>query len=156
MGKWRRLALITAGLVVLDQFSKLLVVRYLAPVGSMDVIPGLFSLTFVLNTGVAFGLMAGAKSALQSLLLISLSLAALAVVLALYHQAGEDERLLAAGLGLIAAGAVANMADRLRLGGVIDFLHFYLGPYHWPVFNLADSFITLGTALVVLTFVFRR
>jgi signal peptidase II len=73
-----------------------------------------------------------------------------------FFRLKEGDIRLQLGLSLILGGALGNLIDRLRFGEVIDFLDFYLGPYHWPAFNLADSAITAGTFLVALSLIFQR
>ncbi|MEW5724685.1 MAG: signal peptidase II [Thermodesulfobacteriota bacterium] len=150
MGKWTLAALTAAGTVVLDHASKAAVWYYLAPHGQVKVIPGFFDLTFVLNTGVAFGLLSGRSPGFRILGLVTFALCALAVIVYFLHTAKKDERFFVLALALIAGGAVGNAIDRLRLGAVIDFLDFHAGAYHWPAFNVADAGITVGTALIIL------
>ncbi|MBW2062078.1 MAG: signal peptidase II [Deltaproteobacteria bacterium] len=153
MGKWPRLALVSGGLILADQLTKLVATKWLEQAGdSIKIIPGLFDLTYVLNTGVAFGLMSGNMSAFQTLLLIGLTLLVLALILILIHKTSPEKKLLLGGLSLVSGGALANLADRVRLGAVVDFLDFHLGSAYWPVFNLADTGITIGTILILVAF----
>lgn len=150
MGKWTRLGLVAPGLILADQVTKLAILKWLAPVGNVKVIPGLFDLTFTLNSGVAFGILAGAPNSYRVLFLAGIQLLALAVIMVLIYQIEDKHRVLLWGLSLVSGGAAANVIDRIRLGGVVDFLDFYVGAYHWPFFNLADSGITVGTGLIML------
>lgn len=152
MSKWPHVALTAGGLILADQLTKLAVWRYLAPVRQIEVIPDFFDLTFVLNTGVAFGFMAGASGFLRTALLAGTALLALGVIIAFIVKTRAEERLFLTGLSLITGGAVGNLIDRIRLGAVIDFLDFFIGSYHWPAFNLADSGITAGVGLILLHF----
>ena len=142
--------------VVLDQATKLLVQRAFRLGESLPVLPGLFNLTYVLNPGAAFGLLAGAAAAFRGPFFIAISV--LAIVLICYYHAryARDRPLPATGLALILGGAVGNLIDRLRVGMVIDFLDFYLGAYHWPAFNLADSGITVGVGLLFVEMLRER
>lgn len=152
MDKWPHVALAAGGLILADQLTKLAVWRYLAPVRRIEIIPDFFDLTFVLNTGVAFGFMAGTSSALRTALLAGTALLALGVIIFFIVKTRAEERLFLWGLALITGGAVGNLIDRFRLGAVIDFLDFFIGPYHWPAFNLADSGVTAGVGLILLHF----
>ena len=120
------LLLLGALVVVLDQVSKSIVLSHLSRVYSLKVIDGFFSLTLVLNTGVAFGLFSQSPAAWKDL-----------------------NRLASIAFSLIIGGAVGNMIDRFRFSKVVDFLDFYWKSYHWPAFNLADAAITLGVFLLL-------
>ncbi len=151
MNKWLHIGLVAGGLVLTDQIIKLGVNEWVAPLGRVRVIPGFFNLTYVQNTGVAFGMFAGSHSTARLLLLAALAISALAVILFFIHKAGENEPLFIWGLSFICGGAVANQIDRIyKSGAVVDFLDFYLGSVHWPVFNLADIGITVGTGMIIL------
>jgi signal peptidase II len=88
--------------------------------------------------------------------LVAASLGAVVLLLVWFLKLKDGDSRLTLGLSLILGGAVGNLIDRLRFREVIDFLDFYLGQYHWPVFNLADSAITVGTFLVALSLIFKR
>lgn len=150
MGKWPLVASAAGGLFLADQLSKLAVWHWLAPVRQVRIIPGCFDLSFVMNTGVAFGLMAGGRGLVRVAVLTGASLLALGIIAVFIVKARPEERLLLWGLALVSGGAVGNVVDRLRLGAVTDFLDFYLSGYHWPAFNLADAGITIGTVLILI------
>lgn len=152
MSKWPQVALTAGGLILVDQLTKLAIRRYLAPVRQVEVIPDFFDLTFVLNTGVAFGFMAGTSSFMRTAMLAGTALLALGVIIAFIVMTRAEERLFLTGLSLITGGAVGNLIDRIRLGAVIDFLDFFIGSYHWPAFNLADAGITAGVGLILFHF----
>lgn len=150
MGKWS-LAALTAGLVILaDQASKIAVVKALADVYRIKVIPGFFDLVYTLNTGVAFGMLAGEHSGLRIALLSATALAALGAIIYFLVTAGPDEKMFIFGLSLVGGGAIGNAVDRLRIGAVIDFLDVYVGDFHWPAFNVADAAITIGVGLIMI------
>jgi len=151
MNKWAHIGVVAGGLILADQIIKLGVTQWLAPVGRISVIPGFFNLTYVQNTGVAFGMFAGSHSTLRLMILAALALAALAIIVFFIHNSGDNEPLFLWGLSFICGGALGNQVDRIHnSGAVVDFLDFYLGSFHWPVFNLADIGITMGTALIIL------
>lgn len=139
--------LIALAVFILDQISKGLV-QGLPRRESVDVIPNLFRIVHVENSGAAFGLFQNADSPLKNALLIAFSLAALIVVFALLWKNAQS-RLSGLALALIFGGACGNLFDRLLRGSVVDFLLFYIGPHEWPTFNLADSAIVIGAGLLV-------
>jgi signal peptidase II len=141
---------ISALIAVLDQSTKVVVRSRFELHQSLDVIPGLFSLTRVHNYGAAFGLMNSAEFPFKTALL---SLVAAAALLALLLYAGTlptEQRLARAGLGLIAGGAVGNLIDRVSAGYVVDFVDLYWGAWHFWAFNVADAAITIGVALMIV------
>jgi signal peptidase II len=137
--------------LVLDQASKLWIESSLSFADRIPVIPGFFSITHVRNPGAAFGLFVDAPVALRLTLFIGITLVAIAMILTFYRRLAPGDRFSALSLGLILGGAVGNLIDRITRGEVVDFLHFRLwGGYQWPDFNLADSFIVVGVALLVI------
>ncbi|MGA6925238.1 MAG: signal peptidase II [Desulfosarcina sp.] len=139
-----------AGVVVLlDQISKLLVLREIGLYHSITVIPGFFNLTHVRNPGGAFSFMATGSPGLRNLLFVGVSTLAMALIVYFYRSTPKSHPALAAALAMIFGGAVGNLIDRLRFGEVVDFLDVYLGPYHWPTFNVADSAITVGITIFI-------
>jgi len=138
---------VTIGLVVvaLDQLSKWQVVRSLS--AEVVEVTGFFNLVLVCNTGISFGLLPG-DSAVKAWLLSAFALAV--VVGLLIWVRSKDSQLLMAGCGLVVGGALGNVADRVRIGCVIDFIDVHAAGWHWPVFNLADSAITVGVALLLV------
>lgn len=131
-------------ILIADQASKFFLNNHLYPGQSLPLIKNIFHLTLVYNTGIAFGLFKQ-----QTALFILLSLTAIALILINILNEGKRnqlDRLYWLGLSLILGGAMGNLVDRLRFGYVIDFLDFRV----WPVFNLADSCITIGVILILL------
>lgn len=140
------------GIFVLDRLTKWLIETRVDTWNTLVVIPGFFNIIHTRNPGAAFSLFAGADPAWRNALLFGISLAALALVAGLlwHGPRAQHSRWMRLGLSLVLGGALGNICDRLLHGAVTDFLEFYLGPYRWPAFNLADSAITLGAALVLL------
>jgi signal peptidase II len=134
-------------IVALDQTTKFIVDRIMPLHHSIPVIDGFFSLTYIRNTGAAFGIFAGSADAFRLPFLILFSLLAIAFVVGMLRRLPESERGLIIALTLILGGALGNLIDRILYGEVIDFLDFYWDGFHWPAFNFADSFITVGVAL---------
>ncbi len=140
-----RLFLTTAAtIVVLDQCSKACVTTCFGLYESKTVIPGLFSLTHITNTGVAFGLMSGEGGAWKQYGFLLVSLLAIGLIVHFFRQMKTQGPMPVLALGMLLGGAVGNTIDRLRLGNVVDFLDFYVGRHHWPAFNVADAAITCG------------
>ena len=138
--------------IVLDQASKAWFYKYLAASarGAVEVLP-FFNLVTVWNHGVSFGLFNGGSTAGSWIFV----LVACAIVIVLAHWMRRSVRILpAAALGMVIGGAVGNVVDRLRLGAVFDFLDFHAFGWHWPAFNVADSAITVGVALLFIDSLF--
>mgnify|MGYP003447063930 CR=1 FL=1 len=112
--------------------------------------PGLFHLSHVRNTGVAFGLFAACGDAASTWALVLAVSAVLVGVLWYFWRTPPTDRLLLTALALVLGGAVGNLIDRATTGGVTDFLALYIGSYRWPDFNVADSAISIGIALLLL------
>jgi len=143
-------------LVALDQATKAAVARSIPPYSSKSVIPGFFALTHVRNTGAIFGLLSRSEGRGMTYLMGALSLLALALVVIYFLRTPVSEKLTRWSLTLILAGALGNQIDRFSRGYVIDFLELYAGRFHWPTFNLADSCISVGAVVLVVTIFLRR
>ena len=142
----------TAGLVfALDRWTKAWAVAELALVHSRPLFGDWLRLTYVRNTGVAFGLGAGQGLPFAAITFVALGLV---VVLALQERNRTWRRSVA--LGLVVGGAAGNLLDRMRWGSVVDFIDFGFGHNMFPVFNAADSAITLGVALFAWTLLFGQ
>ena len=123
---------------------------------SFVVVEGFFSITHVRNPGAAFGFLAGAPPLFRYLFFIAITVAAIALILYYLHSSRIEEPSLVSALALILAGAVGNLIDRIRFGEVVDFLDVYIGSYHWPAFNVADSAITVGAGVLMAILLRRR
>lgn len=133
--------------LVLDQLTKLAVVQTMA---LHDFIPvtGFFNLVRAHNTGAAFSLLAD-QTGWQRLFFLAVGLVASGIIVHLLRKT-RGRPLFCLALALILGGALGNVIDRLAYGYVVDFLDFYLGDWHWPAFNVADSGITVGAVLLIL------
>jgi signal peptidase II len=147
-GKTKRSLSWVAFIVVADQITKVIVDRSMPLYHSIPVIDGLFNLTYIRNTGAAFGIFSGSAAAFRLPFLIIFSLVAIGFVITMLRRLQDQTGLITA-LSFIVGGAIGNLIDRVAYGEVIDFLDFYWGRYHWPAFNLADSFITIGVLITV-------
>jgi signal peptidase II len=145
-------ALTALVILVLDLLTKHLALERLPPGRPVPVIDGFFSLTLVMNPGLAFGMLAGTPAGWRWLVAL-LSIGALAVLAVVgLRMLPTGGRLTPLALGLIFGGAVGNLIDRARFGAVVDFLDFYWRGcgYHWPAFNVADASISVGVVLLAL------
>ncbi len=142
--------------VVLDQLTKAVVTAAIPHLGSRQVIPGFFNLTLVHNRGAIFGLGSRTSSPVLTFVLMAAALAALGFVIYYFLKTPPTERLTKVALSLILAGALGNQVDRVVRGYVVDFLDVYIKRQHWPFFNVADTCITIGAVLLVISLVRRK
>ena len=150
-GKSEMRLIITALAVVLgDQLSKGWILETFDLHETEVVIPGLFNLTFIMNSGAAFGLFAGDLTFGRQFFFIAVAMTALVVLFFAYRHLKSQGRIYVIAIGLISGGAIGNLIDRMRFGAVIDFFDFYINQYHWPAFNIADSAICIGVGLFLL------
>jgi len=134
-------------IVAADQLTKALVLARFAPGERLEV-TGFLNLVLAFNKGAAFSLLAQAPG-WQTPVLVAIALAAAAILSALIVR-NLHKRLLCTGLALVLGGALGNLVDRLRLGHVVDFIDLHAAGWHWPAFNVADSGITVGAAILIL------
>ena len=136
-------------LVILDQITKALVINFFNLYDSVALLP-MINLTFVVNYGFAFGLLNN-----PSLNQILVSLVILAIIIYfLYLLIKTQDKIFQLTLTLILAGALGNFIDRIFRGFVVDFIDIYIGKYHWPAFNIADSCITVGFVVLMINILF--
>jgi len=151
------MVVIAALVVVLDRLSKLWVEAHIKLGGAIKVIPNVFRLTHVLNTGAAFSMFEGATSPnLVRNMLVGFSVLAVLVVMGLLWKMGRTITMTSVALSLILGGAIGNLYDRIRFAYVVDFLEVHIYHYHWPDFNVADSAIVVGACLLLLEMMFPR
>tara|TARA_B100000953_G_scaffold116187_1_gene95622 strand:- start:1090 stop:1611 length:522 start_codon:yes stop_codon:yes gene_type:complete len=148
--KYLQLLLISGALILIDQWTKFLVTIHIPLYFSVRVIDNFFNITHIRNPGVAFGLFANQESEYKVLFFIIISAIAIVAILIIFHQTPNNRRMVRTGLTLILSGAVGNLMDRIIHKEVIDFIDFYYQKFHWPAFNVADSCITIGVALMIL------
>lgn len=148
--------LLSALLLALDQWSKWWALTRLGEVGSIPVIPGFLDWTLAFNRGAAFSFLADADG-WQRWLFAALALGVSAVLAVWLARTPRDDWRSAVPFALIIGGALGNLIDRLRLGHVVDFIHVhYHAVWHYPAFNLADSAITLGAAMLIAFGLFQQ
>lgn len=148
---YRIFSAVTAASLVIDQATKILVDRTMELYQSIPVIDGLFSITYVRNKGAAFSFLSNFDY--RRPFFVAITLVAMVAIIVTFRKLRDDQRLAAVSLSLIFSGAVGNLIDRVRLGEVIDFLDVYWKTHHWPAFNVADSAICVGVALLALDMV---
>ena len=136
-------------LVILDQVTKALVINFFNLYDSVALLP-MMNLTFVVNYGFAFGLL---NNPSLNQILVSLVILAI-IVYFLYLLIKTQDKIFQLTLTLILAGALGNFIDRIFRGFVIDFIDIYIGKYHWPAFNIADSCITVGFIILMINILF--
>ena len=142
---------VTGVVVLLDQYTKYLAVSLLSPAERVKVIPGFFDLTLTFNKGVAFGLFSSIDNDVVRYAVLGVTtVVALGAVLYFFLKELSDALSGQFAFALIVGGAMGNIIDRVRLGAVVDFFLAYYQEYHWPVFNLADSCISVGVAILLL------
>jgi signal peptidase II len=155
-GQYTKLAVISGLVIILDQITKIFILKTLPLYHSITIIPGFFNITHIHNPGGAFGFMAHQNSSLRSFLFILLALIAVCLIFYFYKSTNRTHPFLASGFALILGGAIGNLIDRIRFGKVVDFLDFYVHSYHWPAFNVADSAITVGVTIFIFHLLFRK
>jgi len=145
----RLAALVAIAVLVLDQVTKAVVDQTMVLHQTIPLLP-VFSLTYVRNTGAAFGVLGAAPASVRLPLFLLVTVAAAWALVSMLRRAQPGQRVLVAALGAILGGAAGNFVCRVRYGEVIDFLDAHWGDLHWPAFNVADSAITVGVVIVLL------
>jgi len=154
--KLAKLLMVSGSLIVLDQISKAIILRSMPMFEIFPVIPGFFNITHIHNPGGAFGFMASQSLEVRSFLFLTMSFLAAMIIVYFYLRTPAGYSWLSTAFLLIFGGAIGNMIDRFRFREVVDFLDFYAGSYHWPAFNVADSGITVGMAILVYHLLFDK
>lgn len=151
------LALVISGIIIiLDQITKFLVDINMSLHQSIEIIPNFFNLTYIRNTGAAFGFLAGDRSPGRLIFFALFSFIAIGCLIYLLKSLRPGHKIAILSLSLILGGAIGNLIDRLRQGEVIDFLDVHWHNWHWPAFNIADSSITIGVILLFYQIIRKR
>ena len=144
--------LVAAAVIVIDAWTKFVVSTHIDLREAIPIIPNFLQLVHVRNTGAAFGIGANSESHIVPVLLNIGAMGVFCIVVVYAFRAAITDRVLQSGLHLILGGAIGNLIDRFRLGYVTDFIDVYVNaggqPHHWPAFNVADSAICVGIALL--------
>ena len=149
---------ITFAVVALDQFTKMCIHTKFDLGQTVQLINGYFNLTYVRNTGAAFGILGHSQPTFREIFFLSIPPIAVFIIIVFIYNLPENEKLEIYALSIISGGAIGNYIDRIRFGYVIDFLDFHIRNfYSWPAFNVADSAIVVGVGiLTVLMFVKKK
>ena len=140
-----KILFVSALMVLADQISKTVVRNTMSLYESIPVIPDFFHLTYVTNDGMAFGI----NFPFGIYVFSAISIIFTGFLFWYLWSIKDDEIVVRTGVALILAGAIGNLIDRIFLGEVVDFLDFMIGDFHWYVFNLADSCVTVGLGFVL-------
>lgn len=143
---------IVSMVLVLDQITKYTIEKHVRLYEVITVVPGFFNITHVRNKGAAFGVLSTLPDFWRSAFFIIVTLVAVAAIIALMLK--TQERLPVYAFSLIAGGAMGNLIDRIRYGEVVDFIQWYVKSHYWPSFNVADSAISIGVALLAIDMLF--
>ncbi len=141
-----------AAVALLDQASKWFIVDYFLSHPQVIEVTGFFNLTLSYNTGISFGIFRDGADWVRWIL-IGAAFGIMAALLIWLRR--EPGWILSLAIGLVCGGALGNVVDRIRIGAVVDFLDFYLGAWHWPAFNIADTAIVIGVLGLVLDGLFQ-
>lgn len=156
---WRRfgtmVGLIALPVFFLDQFVKLYIVRHFKLFEQVDVVPHWLAITYTLNSGAAFSLFATLPPAMREIMLDGLAATAV-VVLGVLLARGTRPPIVSAAFALIMGGAAGNLLDRVMRGRVVDFIYVHYYSWSYPVFNIADSAITIGVAIILIHSLFSH
>lgn len=154
MKRWQLFGVITLIGLLADQFTKIYIDRSMRLFDSIPIADNFFHITYLRNRGAAFSFLSNASWRLP--FFISVSIIAAAVILIAFRKLRDDQKLGQVSLALIFSGAIGNLIDRVRLGEVIDFLDVHLYRHHWPAFNVADSMICVGVALLAIDMILEE
>jgi signal peptidase II len=149
MSKPAFVALVAGAVVLLDQLTKWYVRSAIPVYESVPVIDGFFSIIHARNPGGAFSLLAGASHGFRMPFFFIAAAIAIGVLIYFIRQIPNDQRWLLFAVSGVLGGALGNLIDRITSGQVTDFLLVYWRDYHWPAFNVADSFISIGVVILI-------
>lgn len=153
--KYMVLIVLTFVITAIDQYTKMIVHASFDLGESVRVIDGFFNFTYVRNTGAAFGIFGQSHELFRQIFFLSVPPIAVSIIVFFLYNLPSTEKLEIYALSIISGGAVGNYIDRIRFGYVIDFLDFHINnAYSWPAFNVADSAIVIGVA--ILTYLMFR
>jgi signal peptidase II len=147
------LAAVAGTVLILDQITKSIVQERMRIHESVPIVERFFSLTYIRNPGAAFGLFADHGNGLRMAFFVTISVVAIVFLWTLFVKTPKEAFVGRLSMAMVMGGAMGNLVDRIRFGEVVDFLDFYVGSYHWPAFNVADSSISIGVALMVWYFI---
>ena len=148
--KYLLLLSIAGAIITADQVSKMYIHTHFRLHEELVIIPQFFNLTYLQNTGAAFGVFADLPPSYREIFFLVMPPIALLIILMLMRSFKENDRAGIVALSLVFGGAIGNYIDRLRFRHVIDFLDFHIAErYHWPAFNIADMAIVVGVGVLM-------
>ncbi len=153
---WLRLILVSGSVICVDQITKSIIKKHIILYDNLIVFDNVFNITHVLNPGGAFGFFADQPIEVRKFIFLFMSSIVAVFVLWFYKRCAADFTFLSYGMALIFGGAIGNLIDRFQYGKVVDFLDFYIGSYHWPAFNIADSAISIGMGVLMYHILFNK
>ncbi|MDG2305928.1 MAG: signal peptidase II [Candidatus Binatia bacterium] len=156
VGKYILVASIALVIVVFDQITKIWIDADMKLYQSIPILDGVFNLTYVRNTGAAFSMFADMSETYRVPFFASVAVVAVLAILYFVYSTPPSQKVVLIACGFVLGGALGNLIDRVTYGSVIDFLDVYYGDWHWPAFNVADSFISTGVVLLLLSSVFTK
>ncbi|PLX70054.1 MAG: signal peptidase II [Denitrovibrio sp.] len=152
----KKILLIAAALIIaIDQWTKIYIKSNFEMYEMRPVIDGFFSITYILNPGAAFGMLAELNESYRQLFFVIITAVAILAVIYLMIKE-QDMKMRLVSYTLILSGAIGNFIDRVYMGKVVDFLHFYYQQYQWPAFNVADMSISVGISLLFLDYIILK
>jgi signal peptidase II len=143
------MALVSLVVAIIDQLSKVMIVDQIGKGEVVPLVDGFFNLTLTYNKGIAFGMLASLPESIRLLVLVGGTVVAGATISVIMFREYRNDLWACIALAGIVGGAIGNLIDRVRLGAVVDFLDVFVGTYHWPAFNIADSAICVGVAVLM-------
>ena len=150
-GKYVLVFSIALVILILDQVTKIWIDSDMKLYESIPVIDGFFNLTYVRNTGAAFSMLNDLSETYRVPFFASVAVVAAIAIVYFVHTTPASQKVVLVACGCVLGGALGNLTDRLAYGSVIDFLDVYYGAWHWPAFNVADTFISIGVGLLLLS-----
>jgi len=153
--KYTILAIIGVITVTLDQITKFMA-RDLQFNGPVSVIEGFWQFRYVENRGAAWGIFSGLNDAMRVPFFVIISLIAVGIILYLFKRLNAGQKWLIVALSLVLGGAIGNFIDRIANQYVIDFIDMYYQNHHWPTYNMADIFISVGIGMLVLEIIMTK
>jgi signal peptidase II len=136
---------------LIDQVTKLLILKHLQIGQAITILPGYFEILHVRNTGAAFGILQGLPDPYRTIFFLVITILACGAMLMIFRHADDDSIFLKAALCLILAGALGNLTDRLIHQEVVDFINVHVQSWRWPTFNIADSYISVGMVVLIIS-----
>jgi len=158
-GEWSKYVLVLCValvIVVADQSTKIWIDAEMTPYQSIPIVDGFVNLMYVRNTGAAFSMFAGMSESYRIPFFSGVALLAGLGILYFVRTTPASRKLVLIACGFVLGGAAGNLIDRVTYGSVIDFVDVYYGDWHWPAFNVADSFISIGVGLLLLSSVLTK